>query len=270
MERSRELTEIAKKPMRSDQPGIGVQRKVSSPQQPGKTMLKLVQGVHNGTKKDSTIQASVIAYLDDRFQDDESGLARLDRWSIDRVMRQNRAKAALVEEAHDPREHCVQNLIREIDAEAQVGVFLPGPARHAAQLRRLAGEHGITGRLDLEMARIAPTVFAEEARRSGPDLDVVWNLVSTRYDRAHIEAETSELILMHLSESEVHAADAVDDFRSVFYAFHEDRLRRSFDLEDQLDDESGRRLVATVAELGRRAGSYATRIEAILRRAETG
>ena len=233
-------------------------------------MLKLVKGDHTDTKKGSTIQASVVAYLDDRFQGAAPGLLQLDRWSIDRIMRENRAKAALVEEARDPAEHCVQNLIREIDAEAQVGVFLPGPARHAAQLRRLAGEHGITGRLDMEMARIAPTLFAEEAHRSGPDLDVVWNTVSTRFDRAHIEAETSELILMYLSESEVDAADAADDFRSVFYAFHEDRLRRSFDLEDQLDEESGRRLVATVAELGRRAGSYADRVDAILRRAETG
>ena len=233
-------------------------------------MLKLVKGDQTDTKKGTTIQASVVAYLDDRFQSAEPGLLQLDRWSIDRIMRENRAKAALVEEARDPAEHCVQNLIREIDVEAQFGVFLPGPARHAAQLRRLAGEHGITGRLDLDMARIAPTLFAEEAHRSGPDLDVVWNTVSTRFDRAHIEAETSELILMYLSESEVDAADAADDFRSVFYAFHEDRLRRSFDLEDKLDEESGRRLVATVAELGRRAGSYADRIDAILRRAEKG
>jgi hypothetical protein len=233
-------------------------------------MLKLVKGDRNGTPKSTTIQASVIAYLEDRLQGSEPGLAQLDRWTIDRIMRENCAKSALVEESRDPVEHCVQNLIREIDAEAQVGVFLPGPARHAAQLRRLAGEHGITGRLDLEMARIAPIVFAEEAHRSGPDLDVVWNTVSTRYDRAHIEAETSELILMHLSELEFDAADAADEFRSVFYAFHEDRLRRSFDLEDQLDEESGRRLVATVAELGRRAGSYADRVDAILRRAETG
>jgi hypothetical protein len=232
-------------------------------------MLKLVKGGRNGTPKSTTIQASVIAYLEDRFQGGEPGLAQLDRWSIDRIMRENRAKSALVEASRDPVEHCVQNLIREIDAEAQVGVFLPGPARHAAQLRRLAGEHGITGRLDLEMARIAPIVFAEEAHRSGPDLDVVWNTVSARYDRAHIEAETSELILMHLSQSEDDAADAADDFRSVFYAFHEDRLRSSFDLADKLDENSSRRLVASVAELGRRAGSYAGRIEAILRLAET-
>ena len=233
-------------------------------------MLKLVKGGRNGTAKSTTIQASVIAYLEDRFQGNEPGLAQLDRWSIDRIMRENRAKAALVEDARDPVEHSVQNLIREIDAEAQVGVFLPGPARHAAQLRRLAGEHGITGRLDQEMARIAPIVFPEEARRSGPDLDVVWNTVSTRYDRAHIEAETSELILMHLLASEDDAADAADDFRSVFYAFHEDRLRRSLNLAEQLDEHGSKRLVARVAELGRRAGSYATRIEAILRKAETG
>jgi hypothetical protein len=233
-------------------------------------MLKLVKGGRNGTKKSTTIQASVIAYLDDRFQGGEPGLARLDRWSIDRIMRENRAKAALVEEAGDPVEYCVQNLIREIDAEAQVGVFLPNPARHAAQLRRHFGEPGITARLDLEMPRIAPTMFAEEARRSGPDLDVVWNTVSARFDRAHIEAETSELVLMHVLDSADNAADTADEFRAVFYAFHEDRLRRSFDLEDQLDEERGKRLVATVAELGRRAGSYADRVDAILRRAETG
>ena len=232
-------------------------------------MLKLVKGGRNGTKKGTAIQASVIAYLDDRFHGGEPGLARLDRWSIDRIMRENQAKAALVEEASDPTEHCIQNLIREIDGEAQVGVFLPNPARHAAQLRRQFGEPGITGRLDLDMPRIAPTIFAEEARRSGPDLDVVWNTVSARFDRAHIEAETSELVLMHVLDSADDAADTVDEFRAVFYAFHEDRLRRSFDLSDQLDEASSRNLVTRVAKLGKRAGSYAERVDAIFRRAET-
>ena len=230
-------------------------------------MLKLVKGGRNGARKKSSIHESVIAYLDDRFEGDEPGLTGLDRWSIDRIMRENRAKAELVEEASDPIEHCFQNLIREIDAEAQVGVFLPIPARQAAQLRRLNGEPGITGRLDLDMPRIAPTIFAEEARRSGPDLDVVWRTISARFSRAHIEAETSELILMHLLESADDAADSADEFRAVFYAFHEDRIRRSFDLADQLDDASSRELVRRVAELGRRAGSYAERVDAIFRRA---
>ena len=233
-------------------------------------MLRLIESGRNGPVKPTTIRESVTSYLDDRFQCDERGLAGLDRWSMERIRRENRAKAELVEESRDPVGHCYQNLIREIDAEAQMGIFLPDHALQAARLRWLNGEPGVTGRLDLDVPRIAPTLFADEARRSGHDLDLVWITIHARFDRAHIEAETSELILMHLSASEDDAADTADELREVFYAYHEDRIRRSFDLDAQLDDRIAEQLFTKVAGFGKRAGSYAKRIEAICRRAGTG
>jgi hypothetical protein len=232
-------------------------------------MLKLVEAGPNGPERPTAIQQSVRAYLNDRLYGDEPGLASLDRWSIARILRENQAKAELVEEAPDPTERCYQDLVREIDAEAQVGIFLPDHARHAAQLRLLGGEPGITGRLDLELPRVAPTLFADEFQRSQQDLDLVWVTIRARFDRAHIEAETSELMLMHLLDSEDEAADAADELRSVFYAFHEDRIRRSFDLGAKLDDRNSRQLIIKVAQWSDRAGSYADRIDCICRRAGT-
>lgn len=233
-------------------------------------MLRRVRIDQDGPGRRSMIGDSVAAYLADRFQAGESRLAGLDRWSIERISRENSAKVELVEAARDPVEHCFQNLVREIDTEAQAGIFLPNHAGQAARTVRCNGLPCIVGHLNLDVPRIAPTLFPDEAGRSGSDLDLVWVTIHARFDRAQIEAETSELILLHLSVSEDEAADIVDELRAVFYAYHEDRIRRSYDLAGQLDERSAALLLTKVTDLANRAGSYAERTETISRRAGTG
>jgi hypothetical protein len=233
-------------------------------------MLKLIQG--GKCEDDASMAAAdaVNAYLSDRFDDGDSALSRLDGWSKKRIAAENLAKLALVLEAGDPVEHCYQNLIREIDSEAEAGIFLAAPAANAATLCRLSGEAGISGRLYQQLPRIAPHLFADELLHSNENLDLVWVAIEARYDRANLDAEVSELLLMHLLEEEESAADMTDALRALLYAFHEDLARRRSTLPRLLNERATRHLVRMVAQLAERAGDYGTRIEAIGRRAGTG
>jgi hypothetical protein len=233
-------------------------------------MLRLIQGGKCEEDTSTAVADAVNAYLSERFDGGDSAMARLDRWSKQRITAENLAKLALVLEAGDPVEHCYQNLIREIDSEAEAGIFLAAPAANAATLCRLSGEAGISGRLYQQLPRIAPLLFADELLHSNENLDLVWVAIEARYDRANLDAEVSELILMHLLEEEESAADMSDALRALLYAFHEDLARRRSTLPRLLNERATRHLVRMVSQLAERAGNYATRIEAIGRRAGTG
>lgn len=232
-------------------------------------MLRVIQGGKRETGRGGAIRAAVTAYLADRFGSNDSSMSRLDRWSQQRIASENHAKLALVLDAADPLEHCYQDLIREIDAEAEAGIYLATPAANAAQLRHLAGEDGVSGRLYQQLEKIAPVLFADELAHSNDRLDLVWVAIEARYDRANLDAEVSELILMHLHDDEETASDMADALRAMLYAFHEDLARRRCELPRLLNDRATRHLVTLVSRLADRSGNYAERIAAISERAVT-
>lgn len=232
-------------------------------------MLRVIQGGKSEPRRETRIEDTVNEYLADRFSSKDSHMARLDRWSQHRITVENQAKLALVLESANPVEHCYQDLIREIDSEAETGIYLATPAANAAQLRRLAGESGISGRLYQQLPTIAPILFADELAHSSQNLDLVWVAIEARYDRANLDAEVSELILMHLMDEEDTAADMTDALRAMLYTFHEDLARRRCGLPRLLNDRATRHLVRMVAELAERSGDYHTRIAEIGKRAET-
>ena len=104
-------------------------------------MLNLAPNTRNG----AILRNEIAAYMYDVFSAENSALASLDRWTQRRVGDENMAKIALVFEADDSVEHCYQNLVREIDTEAETGIFLIGDGHHAAELRSLAKDPGISG-----------------------------------------------------------------------------------------------------------------------------
>jgi hypothetical protein len=216
-----------------------------------------------------TLQESVTLYLDDRFSCG-SLMPALDDPSSQRIIAlESRAKLALTIASDDPVEFTYQNLIREIDNEARFGIFLASPAGNAAQLRRLSGDTGRLGQLHQLIAEIAPVLFTEEYYGSGRQLDQVLIAINSRYDRANVEAEVSELILMHLLGDEDEASDRADELRALFYACHEERVRRRFDLTPVQSTSASRRLADRIHELSSRAGDYAERVAAIRKRAGT-
>jgi len=212
--------------------------------------------------------ADVTALLDALFSDSRSGLSTLDRWTERRIREENLAKAALVAEADDPVEHCYQNLIREIDTEARNGIFLANPAAGAAKLRHLAGDSGVSGRLNEHVAALAPRLFPDETKHSGDTLDLVWTGLHARYDRAHLEAQVSEMVMSRLLGDD-EAMDMTDALRGLFFAYHEDRVRRSEGLEVLLGDREAADLGAMVAELAARSGDYDERVRLICARSGT-
>ena len=232
-------------------------------------MLSLVSDKTKSYSRAEAINADVSRYLYESFSDDEGLLANLDRWTQRKITLENLAKVDLVLEADDPVEHCYQNLIREIDAEAQSGVYVVG--KHVANkaLNRLANEPGISGELCREVATIAPEVFPDELAHSDDQLDLVWVTILARFQRASVEAEVSRIVLGHLMSDKDVATDMANAVRSLMYAFHEDVSRRQGGLPRLLNDRETRELVLMVKELERRAGNYVARSIEIAERAQT-
>ena len=92
------------------------------------------------------IRDDVAAYLFDVFSSPDPGISGLDRWTQRRVSDENMAKIALVLEANDSVEYCYQNLIREIDTEAETGIYLAHPEARSGELRDLAQDPGVSQR----------------------------------------------------------------------------------------------------------------------------
>lgn len=208
-------------------------------------------------------RARVATYLYNVYASDDGLLGDLDRWTQCRITEENMAKLTLVFESDDPAEACYRDMIREIDTEAESGIYLAhsdSPVRH---LKRVADEPGVSGSLGLEIDAIAPKIFADETAHSNPELDLVWITIQARHDRAHVDAMVSEIIMSHLLDDADAARDMSNAMRALQYSFHEDVVRRRCDLPRFIDDRDERDLMIMVTELAKRSGSYEDRITAI-------
>ena len=215
------------------------------------------------------IRSDVANYLHDAFSSEDSALAWMDRWTERTVIDQNMAKIGLVLEADDPVEYCYQNLIREIDTEAETGIYLLGKEKRNGALRELVKDSGVSGKLHEYMDTIAPRVFPDELELSYLESDIVWVTIRARYDRANVDANVSELIMSHLVEDDRGNSDMSMALRSLLYSFHEDLARRITGLEPILDERNNRELLTMIDVLTERAGDYEKRTAAIYERAGT-
>jgi hypothetical protein len=228
-------------------------------------MLDFVPKTDGSTK----LRNEVAAYLYDAFSSEDSGLSGLDRWTQRRVTDENLAKVSLVLEADDSLEFCYQNLIREIDTEAETGIYLVNGNANSIALRDLARDSGISGSLDKHMSKIAAAIFPDELAHSHQNLDLVWVTIKARYDRAKIDATVSEIIMSHLNSSADSTEDMSAALRSLLYTFHEDRARRHSGLPVVLNERSTRELATMISEIAERGGDYDSRVDAICDRAGT-
>lgn len=221
------------------------------------------------TDSSAELRNDVASYLYDVFSSENSGLSGLDRWTQRRVTDENLAKISLVLEADDPLEYCYQNLIREIDTEAESGIYLVDTKSDSEELRNLAGDPGISGRLAQHMDKIAPAIFPDEQVHSHHEMDLVWVTIEARYDRANIDATVSEMIMCHLNNESNSVKDMSAALRSLLYSFHEDLARRRSGLPVVLNERSTRELITMISELAERGGDYDSRVVAICNRAGT-
>lgn len=227
--------------------------------------------VRNSTNEEQLleIRSQAAAYLYEQFATEDSPLSRLDRWTQRRISEENLAKIAMVLESEDAVEHCYQNLIREIDTEAETGIYLLRPGAKTKVLRRLAGESGVSAKLYQKMSAIAPVLFPDELEHSNKNLDIVWVTIEARYDRASIDARISEMLMTRLLDNADAARDMTDALRALLYAFHEDIARRQCELPTLLHDRATGDLVTMISELAARSGDYKQRVASICERAGT-
>lgn len=215
------------------------------------------------------IRTRISAYLYQLYSKDEGLLGNLDRWTQRRITGENLAKLALVLDSDDPAESCYRDLIREIDTEAETGIYLVRSDSTPRHLRRLIDEPGISAELHREITAIAPIMFADETDHSADDLDLVWVTIQACHDRAHVDATVSEIIMSFFLDDAESACDMSNAMRSLQYSFHEDVVRRRCNLPLILDDRDNRELLIMVTELAIRSGSYQDRVAKICRHAET-
>jgi hypothetical protein len=232
-------------------------------------MLSLVRNKSNKYSLAEAIHADVSGFLYDAFSSEAGLLGNVDRWTQRKVTIENLAKIRLVLEADDPVEYCYQNLIREIDTEAETGIYLVREDSESTSLRQLADEPGVSGELGDMVSVIAPILFADELAHSDAQLDLVWVTISARYDRARVDAEISRIIMGFLMDDADVAGDMANAVRTLMYSFHEDLTRRQCELPLQLDERQTRELVLMVTELEKRAGSYVERVGEICDKAGT-
>lgn len=213
-------------------------------------------------------RARVATYLYRVYASDDGLLGNLDRWTQRRVTEENMAKLAMVFESDDPAEACYKDLIRELDTEAETGIYLARADAAERHLRRVVDEPGVSGDMHGAMEAIAATIFADEVAHSTNDLDLVWITIQARHDRAHVDAMVSEIIMSHLMDDANAARDMTNAMRALQYSFHEDVVRRRCNLPRILDDRDERDLLIMVTDMAQRSGSYEDRIAEILERAE--
>ena len=214
-------------------------------------------------------RARVATYLYQVYASDDGLLGDLDRWTQRRITEENMAKLAMVFESDDPAEACYRDLIRELDTEAETGIYLARADAAERHLRRVTDEPGVSGDLYSAVEAIAPTVFADEFAHSTDDFDLVWVTIQAHHDRAHVDAMVSEIIMSHLLDDANAARDMTNAIRALQYSFHEDVVRRRCELPRIIDDRDERELQIMVTELAQRSGSYEDRVTAILNRANS-
>jgi hypothetical protein len=136
-------------------------------------------------------------------------------------------------------------------------------------LSRIVDEPGVSGELSDHIEAIAKSMFADELAHSTEDLDLVWITIQARHDRAHVDAQVSEIIIGHLMGDAEMARDMCNALRSLQYASHENVARRCCNLNLLTDDRDERDLMIMVSELEKRSGSYENRIAEINSRVDT-
>lgn len=208
-------------------------------------------------------RARVATYLYELFADDDGLLANLDRWTQRRITEENMAKLALVFAADDPAEACYRDLIRELDTEAEYGIYLANADSDVRHLSRIIEEPGVSGALSEHMETIAEVMFPDEVAHSDNDLDLVWITIQARHDRAHVDAQVSMIIMDHISGDADITVDMANAMRSLLYGHHENVVRRCCDLNLLSDDRGERDLMIIVSEMTARSGSYEKRIAEI-------
>jgi len=232
-------------------------------------MLSLVPTDSRRYSLAATIHAEVSRFLYEAFTAGNGLLTNIDRWTQRRVTMENLTKIELAHAAEDPVEYCYQNLIREIDAEAQAGIYLVGKQAVDASLGLPANEPGVSGELKDQVAFIAPTVFADALAHSDDQLDLVWVTIEARFERARVDAEVSRIAMGILMQDANVAQDMAAALRALMYPFHEYATRLQCDLPALLDERQARELTIMVAQLEKRAGDYEDRIREIASRADT-
>ena len=216
-----------------------------------------------------TIRSRVSVYLYQVYNENEGLLGNLDRWTRQRITDENLAKLALVLDSDDPSETCYRELIREIDTEAESGLYLVSSESTSRHLRTLIDEPGVSGEMHRDIAKIAPIVFADKTSHATEGFDRVWVTIQATHDRAHVDATVSEIILSFLLDDADAACDVSNAMRALQYSYHEDVVRRRCDLTPILDDQDNRELLIMVTELTERSGSYQDRVVAICTQADT-
>jgi hypothetical protein len=215
------------------------------------------------------IRGKIAEHLYSVYSDADTLLGNLDRWTQQRITDENLAKVALVLGADDPGEACYRDLVREIDTEAESGIYLAHQSSTPEHLRTLADEPGVSGQLDRDIETIAPLLFRDEAERSRHDLDLVWITIQSRHDRAHLDATVSEIVMGFLMNDAESVRDMTNVMRSLTYTFHEDEVRRRCKLPLLLNSAQTRDLHIMVTELTERSGNYDDRASEIRRKADS-
>jgi hypothetical protein len=200
------------------------------------------------------IRSRVSTCLYQSYSEEEGLLGNLDRWTQQRITDKNLAKLALVLDSDDPTETCYQDLIREIDAEAENGIYLVRSDSTLRHLRRLIDEPGVSGEMCHEIIKIAPIVFPDQTANSTDDLDRVWATIHASHNRAHVNATVSEIIMSFLLDDGDAARDMGNAMRALHYSFHEDIVRRRCKLPLLINDQDSRELRIMVTELAKRNG----------------
>ena len=229
---------------------------------------------HNESTRRFTIadaaKRRVAAYLDEVLEGTDSLLTDLNPWTQRLIRNESMAKVALVFEAEDPAEACYRDLIREIDAEAESGIYIARQGLSSRHLSRVVEERGVSGQLYPAIDFIAPVAFADEAAHSADDLDLVWVTIEARHDRAHLDATISEIVMSHLLDDAEAARDMTDAMRALLYAFHEDVVRRRCKLPPIIDARERHDIEIMVGEFMARSCDHELRTDEIRHRAEAG
>jgi len=232
-------------------------------------MLSPVPNDTNRYARSEAIHAEVSRILYEAFSSENGLLSNMDRWTQRKVTLENLTKIELAHAAKDAVEYCYQNLIREIDSEAQTGIFLVRANSTDPSLRMLANEPGVSGQLGSAVAYLAPALFSDELAHSNDQLDLVWVTIRARFERARVDSQVSTIALGILLQDPDIAQDMADALRSMMYTFHEHIARQRCGLPALLDEQRARELSVMVAQLETRAGNYADRILEITSRADT-
>lgn len=205
----------------------------------------------------------VSRYLYEVYSDVGGLLGTLDGTARQRVTSDNMAKLERIFNAEDAAEACYSDLIRELDAEAESGIFLAYPDSPKKHLRRVCDEPGVSGTLAAKICTIAPILFSDEAAQGDESLVLAWVSLYARHDRAHVDATISEIIMSHILDNVDAARDMSTAIRALQYPFHENIVRSRCELPRLLKDRDVQDLMIMVSELAKRSGQQQVRHDAI-------